>query len=113
MQVSARERVRDGYEDDMAGRTLRLHALLHLLRNLERLARVYDIDDRAGSGGLKVFEEGSRVTTVRVRRVYALRGKVVQLLEVCIPIGQGGLAANGRRMGPQRPTSLSPSHKRT
>ena len=41
-----------------------------------------DVDDTTRSDRLEVFDEGSSVTAIGVRRVDALSGKIVKLLEV-------------------------------
>lgn len=68
-----------------------------------------DVDDCARSGGFQVLEERPCVATVSIRGVYALRGEVIQLLEIGIPISCDEL-------GPQSSTvtltSRSPSHTR-
>ena len=59
---------------------------LHLFFHCERLARVYDIDYRAWSSGLEIFQKSSSVTAVGIRGVYALGREVVKLLEIRVPM---------------------------
>jgi len=67
------------------------------------------IDDCARSSGFQVLEERPCVAAVSIRGVYALRGEVIQLLEIGIPISYDEL---GPQSGMVTLTSRSPSHTR-
>lgn len=53
--------------------TLRFLRSFYLLPDLEGFSRMYDVDDCARPGSLKILEERSRMSPICVGRVNALR----------------------------------------
>ena len=70
----------------LSRRTLYLLVGFDFLLDLESLARVNNIDDGARARSFKIFQKDTSVTPICVWRIDALRRKVIQLLEVCIPV---------------------------
>ena len=66
--------------------TLALLSLLDLVLDLESLTRVYDINNGRWTSSFEVFQKYSRMATVSVRRIDAFRRKIVQTLEVGVPV---------------------------
>ena len=66
---------------------------LHLFFYRESFPGMYDIDYRTWSGGFKVFQKCPGVTAVGVGGVYAFGGKIIEFLEVGVPVC--GLLGNG------------------
>ena len=73
-------------ENSLTALTLCLLCSFHLLFYRKRLPGVYDIDYRAWTGGFEIFQERPGVTAVGVGGVYAFGGKVVEFLEVGVPV---------------------------
>ena len=61
-----------------------------------------NIDDRAGPSCFQILQENASVATIRVWRVDAFCGEVIELFEVGVPCGivvsSGGLTRKGQSL---------------
>jgi hypothetical protein len=84
-QHKSQKKSNDSTRDKSQLHTLHLLRRANLVLHLERLARMDNVDDCARSCCLKVLQECTCVAAVRIGRIYALCGEVVQFLEVRVP----------------------------
>jgi hypothetical protein len=65
-------------------RTLRLLGCFHLIFDLKSLPGMDDIDDDTRPCSFQIFEEDTRVASISIWGVDALRREVIKLFKVCI-----------------------------